>query len=254
MVISREIYAMSLIEPEKDHLVFLEAVVKAKPFMSVHSRRELMLRYHGLHHVIFYLSVCIADILPNTCYCVQLQTEAAFYKFDEFEVDRNGNEPCCNRLLDFAKNKKPAAVDVKYWGGSEFPWRNGTTDSPITDEVFIVREEQFKMASELEDVTKCENAQSLRCRGISVAFLLQMTFELDIWDWETWQVVQFIVKPATERDRCRFADLEYIKKYTGPATVFMSHCWSGKWGDLVCAACSGARQVKVLEFFDFSES
>jgi hypothetical protein len=40
------------------------------------------------------------------------------------------------------------------------------------------------------------------------------------------QVVKFLVKPATEfHGRCRFADLPFVQKFTGKATVFMSHCW-----------------------------
>lgn len=73
-----------------------------------------------------------------------------------------------------------------------------------------------------------------------------MTHSLNIWDWETWQVVQFLVKPATSDRRCRFADLGYIRPHTGPSTVFMSHCWSGKWGDLVAASCSGAREDRFV--------
>ena len=53
--------------------------------------------------------------------------------------------------------------------------------------------------------------------------------------------MQFLVKPATEMyGRCRFADHPLVQPFTGRATVFMSHCWGGKWGDLVAAACAGA--------------
>ena len=46
--------------------------------------------------------------------------------------------------------------------------------------------------------------------------------------------------------RCRFADLPSVLPFTGPATVFMSHCWGGKWGDLVAAACAGAEPDRKL--------
>jgi ankyrin repeat protein len=71
---------------------------------------------------------------------------------------------------------------------------------------------------------------------------------LDLWEWKTWEVVAHLVKPLTEegsfeqRRRCRFADVAQVKPFTGPASVFMSHCWGGKWGDLVAAACQGARR------------
>lgn len=61
------------------------------------------------------------------------------------------------------------------------------------------------------------------------------------------QIVQLLVKPATElMGRCRFGDLEAVKPFTGPATVFMSHCWGGRWGDLVVAAASGARKDRIV--------
>jgi len=59
--------------------------------------------------------------------------------------------------------------------------------------------------------------------------------------------VEYLVKPATEdHGRCRFADLPFVKPYTGPATVFMSHCWGGRWGDLVAAACAGASKLRIV--------
>ena len=42
--------------------------------------------------------------------------------------------------------------DAKYWSGADQPWRNGTDDSPITDEAIIAREEEVrKRAAEQDD-------------------------------------------------------------------------------------------------------
>jgi len=60
-------------------------------------------------------------------------------------------------------------------------------------------------------------------------------------------VVEYLIKPATEdHGRCRFADLPSVRRYTKPATVFMSHCWRGRWGDLVAAACAGAQPGRIV--------
>ena len=60
-------------------------------------------------------------------------------------------------------------------------------------------------------------------------------------------MVLFLIKPATEDfGRCRFADLPWVQPFTGPASVFMSHCWGGRWGDLVAAACAGAEPGRKL--------
>ena len=55
-----------------------------------------------------------------------------------------------------------------------------------------------------------------------------------------------MVKPATEGERCRFADLAELRPFTAPATVFVSHAWGGQWGDLVGACASGGRGDRVV--------
>ena len=145
---------------------------------------------------------------------------------------------------------------MKFWGGHPQPWRNGTDDSELTDLAIIVEEEGKKSQAEAEDAarapTTAEHADMLSNLGISVKFLLLLTHELNLWEWKTWEVVQFLVKPATEvQGRCRFADLECIRPFTGPATVFASHCWGAQFGDLVVALCAGGdtRRMVWIDIF-----
>jgi len=92
-----------------------------------------------------------------------------------------------------------------------------------------------------------ENAEKLRGRGVRVDLLVALTIALDLWNWATWEVVQFLVKPATEKSgRCRLADLPAVKPFTGPATVFASHCWGANWGTLVAALCAGGRHDRFV--------
>ena len=164
-----------------------------------------------------------------------------------------------------AQRKQSAVHDYKYWSGDPQPWRNGTDDSPITDPVVIAREELRKRAAEQEDAAAVRvpwwcwpcgesseaNADRLRGFGIQIDFLLLLTYELDLWEWKTWEVVQFLVKPATEhQNRCRFAELPLVRRFTGPATVFASHCWGAKWGDLVAAVCAGADKARRVVWID----
>ena len=91
--------------------------------------------------------------------------------------------------------------------------------------------------------------------GLRADFLYHLTYTLNLWDWATWEVVQYLVKPATAaHGRCRFVDLPFVKPYTGPATVFMSHCWGGRWGDLVAAACAGASVDRFVWIDTFAVS
>lgn len=142
-----------------------------------------------------------------------------------------------------------AVNDYKYWGGADQPWRNND-DTPVTDQEVIKSEEKHKQVAEGEDQATVDtpaHALKLRCCGVRVDFLLALTFVLNLWEWKTWEIVQYLVKPATEKKgRCRFMELATVRAYAGAATVFMSHCWKGRWGDLVAAACAGADTNRIV--------
>ena len=149
------------------------------------------------------------------------------------------------------KDKATTAInDYKYWGGAEQPWRNGVDDTAVVDEGVIESEEVHKRAAEDEDAETAgipAHAESLRGCGVRVDFLLGLTFALDMWEWRTWEVVQYLVKPVSEaKGRCRFAALDVVWPYTGAASVFMSHCWGGRWGDLVASACVGGDTNRIV--------
>ena len=143
-----------------------------------------------------------------------------------------------------------AVHGYEYWGGDDQPWRHGLDKSPVTDQGVIASEEQHKLAAEAQDQPTAgtpAHAVKLRGCGVRVDFLLALTFALEMWEWKTWEVVQYLVKPATEGEgRCRFAELAGVRGYAGAATVFMSHCWGGRWGDLVAAACAGADTNRIV--------
>ena len=145
---------------------------------------------------------------------------------------------------------KEAQNGYEFWGGDDQPWRKSVDKSPVTDPAVIESETQHKEEAETDDQATAEtpdHATKLRRCGVRIDFLLALTFALDLWDWYTWEVVQHLVKPATEGEgRCRFAELPGVRPFTGAATVFMSHCWGGRWGDLVAAACAGADMRRVV--------
>ena len=149
-----------------------------------------------------------------------------------------------------ASKSTVAVNDFKYWGGDAQPWRNGLDDSAVTDQSVIASEERHKLSAEAEDQETAgspAHAAKLRNCGVRIDFLLALTFEFDMWDWKTWEVVQHLVKPLTEtKGRCRFADLAGVRPFTGAATIFLSHCWGGRWGDLVAAACAGADTRRIV--------
>ena len=153
-------------------------------------------------------------------------------------------------LRDTAARKEPAEQDVKFWTGDSKPWRNGDNQIIKDLQVIAMEEERMKkiVAEDKSAAPTPDDHADLQHRcGISVEFLLFLTFELNLWSWKTWEIAQFLVKPLTEANgRCRFAHLPFIKPFTGPADVFISHSWGASWGDLVAAACTGASTKRYV--------
>ena len=139
-----------------------------------------------------------------------------------------------------------------YWADNPHPWRHACRDGmpPVEDADVIAREEAAKAAAESDDagsVSSGAHGERLRGFGVRVAWLLAFTFAHNCWDLPTWRVQRDIIKPATAaRGRRRYAELDEVAPHTGPATVFMSHCWGAAWGGLVMAACAGARRDRVV--------
>ena len=124
-------------------------------------------------------------------------------------------------------------------------------------------EERFQKEQELKEIAMKEDAaataattttsgvsnhaQRIHSLGIRVEALIAFASAHDCMEWPTWRVVRDIIVPATRnRGRCRFGDLPELKECFGPATVFMSHCWGALFGDLVGAACHGARKDRIV--------
>ena len=149
-----------------------------------------------------------------------------------------------------------AAARASYaecWEGDPQPWRwmcLGDPKPPVDDAEVIAREEAHMRAAIAQDAVSLaagEHDARLRGFGVRVDWLLAFTWAHDCWDWPAWRVQRDIIKPATEaRGRCRYAQLDEVAPHTGPATVFMSHCWGAAWGGLVMAACAGARCDRVV--------
>lgn len=94
-----------------------------------------------------------------------------------------------------------------------------------------------------------KHAEKLHQFGVSWNWIYQFTMKNNCWDYTTRDVVEKIIKPATQKKRCRYAELDECVKETGPASVFVSHCWSANWGDLVSAICSKQTRRMWIDVF-----
>ena len=109
----------------------------------------------------------------------------------------------------------------------------------------IVEKEWQKKIRSMDAKNKDHNSMLHSC-GVTVEWLLAFTFDHDCWEKSTYWVNRHIVKEATKGVRRRYAHLPKMIKYTGAAHVFVSHPWGSKWGDVVLAACHGARKDRIV--------
>ena len=105
---------------------------------------------------------------------------------------------------------------------------------------------QILTADEASVNSADENETNLWKRAVRADWLLAFTFDHNCWEWPTWRVVRDIVRPATKKTRCRYSELPQVIHFTGGANIFISHCWSAKWGDLVLASVIGARSNRLV--------
>ena len=99
-----------------------------------------------------------------------------------------------------------------------------------------------------EDIirSKVDHGVFIHSKGIKIEWLIAFANDHNCWNWPTWKVNRDIIKPATKETRCRFADLPELAEGFGPATVFASHAWGAKFGDLIGAMCHGARKDRIV--------
>ena len=142
---------------------------------------------------------------------------------------------CFDVLAVHSIDKSPAERDVKYWGGAknkdtgaEEPWRNGTTDAPITDPTVIAREEVAKRGAEAEDAARCPTVEAhgamLHGLALRADFLVAFTFTLNTWSWRTWEVMDSFYA-------CRAWQLADASRMRNPS--FISFCPSSLSGGAV---------------------
>jgi hypothetical protein len=113
----------------------------------------------------------------------------------------------------------------------------------------LAEETRLQKQAQEEDRIQAEiqpHADRIHSLGITTEALIAFAHKHDCWNWTTTRVVRDIIVPATSDTRCRYGELPELKDCFGPATVFMSHCWGATFGDLIGAACHGARKDRVV--------
>ena len=80
----------------------------------------------------------------------------------------------------------------------------------------IAGEMRKLVAAQAEDAAISANlAEHSSGLAVRVDWLIAFTTVHDCWDWTTREVQAYIIKPATEATRCRYADLEHVRAAAG---------------------------------------
>ena len=87
-------------------------------------------------------------------------------------------------------------------------------------------------------------------RGIKIGFFEALVDKYDLWDCNTHDLIRLVVKPMTERSRCRFVELPEMAEHTGPAHTFCTYAQKGKLGDVVAAFRDGNSDPDRCIWFD----
>ena len=130
------------------------------------------------------------------------------------------------------------------------PWSNNCADcrAPLEqerlDDEKIISDKFQRIDRQLALVQP--HNHRIHALGIRADALVAFAFAHDCWDWTTRRVVRDIIVPATRGTRCRYGELSKTSNYFAPATVFASHCWAARFGDLVGAVCHGANKDRFI--------
>ena len=118
-------------------------------------------------------------------------------------------------FLKPAELRKAPRTHLEFWSSApQAPWRDAVTKEPVQKKLTVKREVEAKERVEILDsftAHTAAHAALLHGLGVSAQWLLALTMCLDLWEWPTWQVVAYVVKPVTEfRGRGRFAELPEV--------------------------------------------
>jgi hypothetical protein len=135
------------------------------------------------------------------------------------------------------------AVEVANAFGDDYlvTWDNGKTfrhDKSLQPEhnaQRVAAEQEVIKAIEVLDAVRAPSTElrdsQLVSRGVTVRFLKRMAAEHP--GLYTYEMVSEVVKPATRRSRCRYAELPEMAGDVGVAKTFISHTWKVLFADTV---------------------
>lgn len=126
---------------------------------------------------------------------------------------------------------------VEFWGGK---YHDIDTGDVLEDSDRIAYENEWMTKVKAQDEADSAKGYCPTHLGVTIGWLLEWTKKRNCYDMTTKMVRRNFILSATSAERCRYVELPDMKEVVGKADTFVSHCWGGKWGDLVAAISEGA--------------
>ena len=190
-----------------------------------------------LHYGGVQLTV-MSDDVPSPSNCSNTALLPFSQDFDMKRPHKNDDDKCRHKYCEFWGDRI-MCTDCK-------PARH------IREETFpdiFRREMAWKIKLGDEDHSHPDEKAN---RAVTIQFLLDFCNHYNLWDVSTRDVRRDYVVPMTSEKRCRFVDLPSMieNNIVGPSSIFISHTWSGKFGDIVAAVCDGRSDFSVRVWLD----
>jgi hypothetical protein len=144
---------------------------------------------------------------------------------------KNGTS-CTHKHVEYYRDSNDSTVGTFYCSGCR---------KPVSAEEYPARvEEELRWMQTLGENDSTVPEDSVN-RGVTIAFLVELCGFFNLWKVPTREVLFNVIVPLTSESRCRFTDLPELDEsgVVGRASIFISHCWSAPFGDLVAAVSEG---------------
>ncbi len=128
---------------------------------------------------------------------------------------------------------------------------NDTSEAMEANAVRIAFEGESEKNTPVDVVAEDQSVGSMSAaRGVKIGFLLAFTRFYNCYNWNSWELIRKILKPATQERRCRVVELPEMADFVGPAKTFISYAQAGTWGDLVAAIADGGADLNRCVWID----
>lgn len=161
-----------------------------------------------------------------------LQDERLAVWHNNSSPTKKGGTTCEHKHVEFFRSSGESSGGTFFCSGCH---------NPISAEEYPDRVgEELRWMQQLGENDSSVPEDSVN-RGVTIDFLVELCSFFNLWKWSTRDVLFKFIVPLTSGLRCRFTDLPLFAdtEVVGCASIFVSHCWSAPFGDMVAGVSEG---------------